>query len=87
MPSPALLLPLEKVLQTQLSNPANPTLQSSRLNTPNGPAPNPSGASPQPLGSLLKKGVGLTWRFSHTYCPFQRIYCFSPQKSVPLHRQ
>ena len=87
MPSTALLLPLEKVLLTQLSNPADPTLQSSRLNTPNEPAPEGLGAGPQPLGSLLKKGVGLTWRNSHVYYSFQHIYCFSLQKPVPLHRQ
>ena len=31
----------------------------SKLNTPNEPAHNPSGASPQPLGSLLPKGCKL----------------------------
>ena len=38
---------------------ASPALQSSRLNTPNELAHNPSGAGSQPLGSKLPRGVGL----------------------------
>ena len=36
-----------------------PTSQTGKLNTPNEPAHTPSGASPQPLGSLLPKGCKL----------------------------
>ena len=37
--------------------PANPLSHASKPNIPNGQAHNPSGASPQPLGSLLTEGV------------------------------
>ncbi len=38
---------------------ACPQLRISKLNTPNEPAHNPSGASSQPLVSRLPRGVGL----------------------------
>ncbi len=43
-------------LQAQRFVSANSMSHSGKLNTPNEPAHNPSGASPQPLGSLLTEG-------------------------------
>ena len=40
------------------------------LTTPNEPAPNPSGASSQPLGSKLPEGVGLAEFFLSVDKPF-----------------
>ena len=54
---------------------ASSTLQSSRLNTPNELAHNPSGADSQPLGSKLPRGVGLGGKqhalleVAHVYMP------------------
>ena len=48
----------QRCLFGQCPSPANPTLLTSRPNTLRELAHNPSGASPQPLGSKLPKGVG-----------------------------
>ncbi len=49
----------QRELSARLTYALCPTPQMSKLYTPNEPAHNPSGASPQPLGSLLPKGCEL----------------------------